>query len=399
MTNPYPHPESSSVDDQRAGLPANFVADAKTVRVVVAPDSFKGSASAQDAAAWIAEGIQSVIIDCDIAHIPMADGGEGTAELFSGETVTLPTTDAAGRLTEASYVYNASEETAYIDVAAATGLPAVKDNPVPLTGDTYGTGVLIADAQTRGARRIVLCLGGSATIDGGTGILVALGANPLNADGHPLRHGGGALGALDHFDTAKVNIPAASVEWVLLADSEFPATGPQGAAQIFGPQKGASPEEVEKVDAALAHLCEVTGVDPDQAGYGAAGGLPIGITWLSELMHGTTEHVHVVSGARTVAAAQGLKERIAEANFVVTGEGKYDEQSAAGKVASVVTELAQESGATVAILAGAFEADVPEGALAVNIGEQADHDDVRAQLVRAGAEAAVAYLNTSTAQG
>ena len=327
----------------------------------------------------------------------MADGGEGTAELFSGETITLPTTDAAGRLTEASYVYDAAEATAYIDVAAATGLPAVKDNPVPLTGDTYGTGVLIADAQTRGARRIVVCLGGSATIDGGTGILVALGANPLDAGGHPLRHGGGALGDLHHFDTAKVNIPAASVEWILLADSEFPATGSQGAARIFGPQKGASPAEIEKVDAALARLCEVTGVDPQQAGYGAAGGLPIGITWLSELMHGTTEHVHVVSGARTVATAQGLKEQIAEANFVVTGEGQYDKQSAAGKVASVVTELAKESGATVAILAGAFEAEVPEGVLAVNIGEQSD--DIRAQLVRAGAEAAVAYLNTSTAQG
>ncbi|WP_296147100.1 glycerate kinase [uncultured Corynebacterium sp.] len=399
MVNTRPMTAGSSADEETAGLPANFVADAKTVRVVVAPDSFKGTASAHDAAEWIAEGIQSVIIDCDVDHIPMADGGEGTAELFSGESITLPTTDAAGRLTEASYVYNAAEETAYIDVAAATGLPAVKDKPVPLTGDTYGTGVLIADAQTRGARRIVLCLGGSATIDGGTGILVALGANPLNVDGHPLRHGGGALGELDHFDTAKVNIPAASVDWVLLADSEFPATGPQGAARIFGPQKGASPADVEQVDAALAHLCEVTGVDPDQPGYGAAGGLPIGITWLSELMHGNTDHVQVVSGARTVAAAQGLKEKIAEANFVVTGEGKYDQQSAAGKVASVVTELAQDSGATVAILAGAFEADVPEGTLAVNIGEQDDHDDVRAQLIHAGAQAAVAYLNTSTAQG
>ena len=189
------------------------------------------------------------------------------------------------------------------------------------------------------------------------------------------------------------------MDWVLLADSEFPATGPQGAARIFGPQKGASPADVEQVDAALAHLCEVTGVDPDQPGYGAAGGLPIGIAWLSELMHGNTDHVQVVSGARTVAAAQGLKEKIAEANFVVTGEGKYDEQSAAGKVASVVTELAQDSGATVAILAGVFEADVPEGTLAVNIGEQDEHDDVRAQLIHAGAQAAVAYLNTSAAHG
>ena len=397
MVNYRPTPTSSSQEDESAGLPANFDADAETLRVVVAPDSFKGSATSQQAAEWIAEGIQSVIVDCDINHIPMADGGEGTAALFSGETITLPTTDAAGRLTEASYTFNAAEQTAYIDVSAASGLPAVKDNPVPLTGDTYGTGVLIADAQTRGARRIVLGLGGSATIDGGTGILVALGANPLDADGHPLRHGGGALGELDHFDTAKVNIPAASVEWVLLADSEFPATGPNGAAHVFGPQKGASVEEIDKVDAALAHLCEVTGVDPEQPGYGAAGAIAVGITWLSELMHGNTEHVHVVSGARTVAAAQGLKETIANAHFVVTGEGKYDGQSTAGKVVSVVTELAAGTDATVAVLAGEFDTEVPEGVLTVDIGEQTD--DVRAQLVRAGAQAAVDYLNTSTAQG
>lgn len=397
MFSSRPIPDPGIPEDESAGLPANFVADAQTLRVVVAPDSFKGSATAQQAAEWIAEGIQSIIRDCDIEHIPMADGGEGTSALFSGEVITLPTTDAAGRLTEASYVYSAAEETAYIDVSAATGLPAVKDNPVPLTGDTYGTGVLIADAQTRGARRIVLGLGGTATIDGGTGILVALGANPLNADGHPLRHGGGTLSDLADFDTAKVNIPAASVEWILLADSEFPATGPHGAARVFGPQKGAGPEEAEKVDAALAHLCEVTGIDPEQPGYGAAGGLPIGITWLSELMHGNRDHVHVVSGARTVAAAQGLREKIAEANLVVTGEGKYDEQSAAGKVVSVVAELAEGTGATVAVLAGAFEADLPEGVLAVEIGEQTD--DVREQLTRAGAQAAVDYLNTSTAQG
>lgn len=397
MVNYRPTPTPSSQEDESAGLPANFDADAETLRVVVAPDSFKGSATSQQAAEWIAEGIQSVILDCDINHMPMADGGEGTAALFSGETITLPTTDAAGRLTEASYTFNAAEQTAYIDVSAASGLPAVKDNPVPLTGDTYGTGVLIADAQTRGARRIVLGLGGSATIDGGTGILVALGANPLDADGHPLRHGGGALGELDHFDTAKVNIPAASVEWVLLADSEFPATGPNGAAHVFGPQKGASVEEIDKVDAALAHLCEVTGVDPEQPGYGAAGAIAVGITWLSELMHGNTEHVHVVSGARTVAAAQGLKETIANAHFVVTGEGKYDGQSTAGKVVSVVTELAAGTDATVAVLAGEFDTEVPEGVLTVDIGEQTD--DVRAQLVRAGAQAAVDYLNTSTAQG
>lgn len=392
-----PFPAAKSPEEETPGLPADFQPNADTVRVVVAPDAFKGTASASQAAEWIAEGIQSIIIDCDIEHIPMADGGEGTAELFEGDTITLPTTDAAGRLTEASYVFNAAEATAYIDIAAATGLPAVKDTPVPLTGDTYGTGVLIADAQSRGASTIVLGMGGSATMDGGTGILVALGATPIDAQGHPLKPGGGNLDQLADFDTAHLNIPAGSVDWVLLSDTEFPATGPEGAARIFGPQKGASPEDVDKVDAGLAHLCEVTGVDSQQPGYGAAGAVPVGITWLSQMLHGNTEHVHVVSGARTVAAAHDLREKISNAHFVVTGEGSYDEQSINGKVVSVVTEFAAEAGATVAVCAGTFKIDTPEGVIAVDIGEESD--DVRSQLVRAGAQAAVDYLNTSTTQG
>ena len=396
MTGPT-FPSSPTPDEEVAGLPADFQPLADTIRVVVAPDAFKGTASAADAAQWIGEGIQSIIRDCDIEHIPMADGGEGTAELFAGETITLPTTDAAGRLTEASYVFNAAEETAYIDVSAASGLPAVKDKPVPLTGDTYGTGVLIADAQSRGAKTIVLGLGGSATIDGGTGILVALGATPIDSAGHSLKPGGGNLHELADFDTAHLNIPAGSVEWVLLADTEFPATGDNGAARVFGPQKGASPEEVAQVDAALAHLCEVTGIDPQQPGYGAAGALPVGISWLSQFLHGNTDHVHVVSGARTVASTNNLAEKIDNASFVVTGEGSYDHQSINGKVVSVVTELAQASGTTLAICAGSFDVDVPESAIAVNIGDPTD--DVREQLVRAGAQAAVDYLNTSTTQG
>lgn len=154
-------------------------ATSPTPHIVIAPDSFKGRASAQEAAAYLGEGVRAVLPDAEITLAPMADGGEGTSAAFSGRTITLPTTDAAGRLTEASYRYDDASATAYIDVAAASGLPAVSDRPVPLTGDTYGTGVLIADAQTRGARTITLALGGTATIDGGTGILVALGATPL----------------------------------------------------------------------------------------------------------------------------------------------------------------------------------------------------------------------------
>ena len=364
-------------------------------KIVVAPDSFKSTATAAEAAEWLAEGVRSVIRDAHIVLTPMADGGEGTSSLFEGERICLPTTTAAGRLTEAEYTFHAPSKTAYIDVAAASGLPAV-DDPVPLTGDTYGTGVLIADAQTRGAERIVLGLGGTATIDGGTGILVALGVNPLNQAGYQLKPGGGALEQLANFDTAKVNVPAGAVEWVLLTDTTAPATGPEGAAHVFGPQKGATVEDIEVLDRGLARLCEVADVDPATPGLGAAGGVGIGITWLSTMLHGNDEHVHIVPGARVVADSNGLTEQVDGAALVITGEGRFDGQTGTGKVASVVGELASDAGAVFAVAAGRFDEQPAEGTIAVTLPEV---DDVREQLVQAGAEIAVAYLNTSTVQG
>ena len=374
-------------------------AEAPSPRILIAPDSFKGTATAQQAAEWLGEGVRSIIRDAEITLLPMADGGEGTSSLFTGEHITLPTTDAAGRLTEATYTYDAETTTAFIDVAAASGLPAVADRKVPMTGDTYGTGVLIADAQTRGATRIVLGLGGSATIDGGTGILVALGANPLDERGYQLAPGGGSLHKLGDIDTAKVNIPAGSLEWHLLFDVASPATGPEGAATVFGPQKGAQEDEVKVLDDGLARLCEVAGVDPAIPGMGAAGGVAIGITWLSSLLHGNAEHVHLQPGARMVAEANGLAEALGTASLVITGEGRFDEQTAAGKVVATVCEMAREvgeEGPTVAVVAGAFAGEADEAVLAV---ELEDIADTREQLIRAGKQAAVAYLNAGRQAG
>lgn len=369
---------------------------APSPKIVIAPDSFKSTASADEAAEWLAEGVTSVIRDAQIILAPMADGGEGTSALFEGERICLPTTTADGRLTEAEYTFHAATETAYIDVAAASGLPAVEDNPVPLTGDTYGTGVLIADAETRGAKRIVLGLGGTATVDGGTGILVALGVNPLDEAGYQLKPGGGALEHLAGFDTAKVNVPAGALEWVLLTDTTAPATGPDGAAHVFGPQKGASPEDIEILDRGLARLCEAAEIDPQTPGLGAAGGVGIGLTWLSTMLHGNDEHVHIVPGARVVADSNGLTEQVDGAALVITGEGRFDGQTGTGKVASVVSELADDAGAVFAIAAGCFNEQPESDTIAVTLPET---DDVREQLVQAGAEIAVAYLNTSTVQG
>ena len=267
---------------------------------------------------------------------------------------------------------------------------------MPLTGDTYGTGVLIADAETRGAERIVLGLGGTATIDGGTGILVALGVNPLDQVGYQLKPGGGALEQLANFDTAKVNVPAGAVEWVLLTDTTAPATGPEGAAHVFGPQKGATEEDIEVLDRGLARLCEVADVDPATPGMGAAGGVGIGITWLSTMLHGDSSHVHILPGARVVADSNGLAEQVEGAALVITGEGRFDGQTGTGKVASVVGELTRGAGAAFAVAAGSFDEQPGEGTIAVTLPET---DNVREQLTQAGAEIAVAYLNTSTVQG
>ena len=351
--------------------------------IVIAPDAFTGAATTHDAAAYLAEGIAEALPDAELILVPMADGSEGTARCFDGTPITLPTTDAAGRLTEATYVFNDGDlPEAYIDVAAASGLPAVADHPVPLTGDTYGTGVLIADAVTRGAQRIILGLGGTATVDGGTGILVALGATPQDKAGHPLRPGGGSLTELAGFDTAQLNIPAAAVEWVLLTDVTNPATGPDGAAAVFGPQKGATPEDITLLDAALAQLCDICEVDPTTLGFGAAGGLPIGITWLSTLMHGNHSHIHVLPGARMVAESVGLPELIHSADLVVTGEGRFDKQSTRGKVVGTVLDMAVAADVPLVVVAGSFQENV--AGQGVSMVELSDNPDVKTQLVEAG---------------
>lgn len=330
----------------------------RSPKVVIAMQSAAATATAQETAQWLGEGVREVIRDAEVTIAFLADGGAGTAALFEGARITLPTTDAAGRLTEATYTFDATSKTAFIDIAAASGTPRASDKPVLLTGDTYGTGVLIADAQTRGAETIALALGGCATADGGTGILVALGANPLDARGYQLPQGGGALEQIADLDTAKVNIPAGAVEWVLLTGTADPTDG-----QV--------PEsDLEVIDRGLSRLCDVAGIDPTTPGIAAAGGVPIGITWLSTLLHGDASHVRIVPGAQAVAEASGLSAALAGASLVITG----------GAVADAVAELA------VAVNPSATVNTVP-------LVDTAD------QAREAGREVAVRYLNTSTVQG
>ena len=332
------------------------------MHIVVAPDSFKGTASAPEAAAAIAMGVRQVLPEATVTTLPMADGGEGTAAALaqaaaaggqSVENITLPTTDAIGRLTQASYALAGT--TAFIDVASATGLPAVQDSLDPLHADSYGTGVLIADAETRGATSIVLGLGGTASIDAGMGILTALGAAAHDARGYALPKGGAPLVQLDHIDTAQLNIKAGMLDFTLLADTR--AT-PVQAATMYGPQKGAQGEQVALLAGAMLQTCEVTGADADSEYFGAAGGLPIGLHWLSRTLWGSDEHIRVLSGGAHVATALGLPEKISSADLVITGEGRFDEQSLTGKAVGTIAGLAQDAGTPMGIIAGSFEHDM-----------------------------------------
>lgn len=370
------------------------------MRILVAPDSFKGTATAAEAAAAIALGARRALSSsphADTAKVhalPTADGGEGTAEVLAsaavarhgtaGQTITLPTTDAVGRLTEASY--QLVGDTAFIDVAAATGLPAVSDALDPLHADSYGTGVLVADAESRGAKHIVLGLGGSASIDGGLGILAALGAAAHDARGYALPKGGAPLVNLDHIDTAQLNMKAAMLDYTLVTDTR---AVPIQAATMYGPQKGAEGDQVALLAGAMLRLCEVTDTDPEAEFFGAAGGIPIALSWLSRTLWGTSEHCRIVPGGRYVAEALDLPARIAEADLVLTGEGRFDEQSLTGKVVGTLAELTGPP--ALGIIAGSATAPAPQGTLLEEL-DGDTHASVAEQLSAAAERLVLNFL-------
>ncbi|QRP98507.1 glycerate kinase [Corynebacterium sp. FDAARGOS 1242] len=381
------------------------------MRILVAPDSFKGTATASEAAGAIALGARRALSSADLAAtstvttLPMADGGEGTAEVLAsaavartgstGQTITLPTTDAVGRLTEASY-YLVGEE-AFIDVAAATGLPAVSDALDPLHADSYGTGVLIADAEARGAKHIVLGLGGSACIDGGLGILAALGAAAHDARGYALPKGGAPLVTLDTIDTAQLNMKAAMLDYTLVTDTR---AVPIQAATMYGPQKGAEGEQIALLAGAMLQLCEVTGTDPQAEFMGAAGGIPIALSWLSRTLWGTDEHCRIVPGGRHVAEALNLPARAAEADLLITGEGRFDEQSLTGKVVGTLAELAAEAAGSpsLGIIAGSATTPAPAGVLLRELegdGNGASSSEVAAAISSAAERLVTEFVESS----
>jgi glycerate 2-kinase len=319
------------------------------VHVVIAPDSFKGSLAADRVADALAEGLRRVRPDVETVLRPIADGGEGTvaAALRAGyRPRTVRVSGPDGRPVEATVALDGT--TAVVELATAAGL-GLLERLAPTTATTRGVGELVRAALDGGAGRIVLGIGGSATTDGGAGMLQALGVRLLDADGAELPPGGGALARLDRVDASGLDPRLAATEFVVASDVTNPLVGPDGAAAVFGPQKGATPEQVAQLDAALARYAAVLGrdlgTDPSQVpGAGGAGGTAAGA--LAVL--GAT----VVSGAGLVCDLVGLAEALDGAVLAVTGEGALDEQTLSGKAPSEVARRAAAAGVPCLAVAG-----------------------------------------------
>jgi glycerate kinase len=318
------------------------------MRIVIAPDSFKGSLDADRAAAAIAAGIARVLPDAERVLLPVADGGEGTvaAALRAGYAArSARVAGPDGRTVHATFALDGT--TAVVELATAAGLGLLVA-PAPMTATTRGVGELLRAALDAGARRIVLGIGGSATTDGGAGMLQALGVRLLTAHGDDVPPGGSGLAELERADASGLDPRLADVDLVVASDVDNPLTGPAGAATVFAPQKGASPAQVAVLDAALARFAAVLardlGVDvAETPGAGGAGGTAAGALAIG---------ARVVSGAGLVCDLVGLSTALEGADLVVTGEGALDGQSLHGKAPAEVAARARAAGVPCLALAG-----------------------------------------------
>lgn len=324
-------------------------------RWLVAPQEFKGTLTAAEAASALAEGLRQGAPGVELDVAPLADGGPGTVDALlaglGGERVTCTVQGPLGVPVRATYGLLDSGRTAVIEMAAASGLslltPGERD---PLRTTTSGTGELMRAALDRGCECLILGLGGSATNDGGTGALAELGFRFLDAHGVPLPPGGAALKRLARVDPSGRHPRLADVEVLVATDVTAPLLGPDGASRLFGPQKGADAHAVAELESALAHLAEV--VDPGLAhlpGAGAAGGFGYG---LAALAGGK-----IVSGYELVARTLRLSERLAAAELVLTGEGRFDRQTALGKGPGSLAREARALGKYTVMFAGIVAPD------------------------------------------
>lgn len=325
------------------------------MKIVIAPDSFKGSLSSVEVVTWTEAAVRELEEDAEIVRLPIADGGEGTVEAFrlsvGGESYTETVTDPLGRKVRASYCV-LPDGTAVIEMAQASGLMLLAEEELdPMGATTYGTGELIRHALDRGCRQFVVGIGGSATNDGGAGMARALGVRFLDKEGRELPPGGGALRALEKIDCSGLDRRLLGSRFLVASDVSNVLCGPMGATAVYGPQKGVRPDMLDELDAALANYARVIreqlGIDvADRPASGAAGGLGAGLMVFCR--------AQVRPGIDIVLDAARFEEALEGADLVITGEGRVDGQSACGKVPfGVATRTKKfDPGIPVVVLAG-----------------------------------------------
>jgi glycerate kinase len=327
----------------------------RCMRVVVAPDKFKGSLGAADAAAAVATGVRDAIPDAACVLLPMADGGDGTVDAFIASGAIPRTVRAAGPLgASVDATYARDGDVAIVEMAAASGLALVRggDGGRARRATTRGTGELLRDALDGGATRIVLGIGGSATTDGGAGALAALGARFYDAAGNVLEPVPEALAYVARIDLTELDPRLRATDLAIACDVDNPLLGPQGAAAVYGPQKGATPEDVAFLDGMLAHLADAMTVATGRdlralPGAGAAGGLG----WALASACGA----RLARGVALVAEVRGLARALDGADWCFTGEGRIDEQTLRGKVVDGVAALARAAHVPVIAFGGSVD--------------------------------------------
>ncbi|WHY68106.1 glycerate kinase [Neobacillus sp. SuZ13] len=324
------------------------------MKIVIAPDSFKGSLSAVDAARAIESGIQKAFPDANTLCLPVADGGEGTLDTLvaatHGQKIPVCVTGPLGQKIEAEYGILGDGKTCVIEMAKASGIPLIpREELNPLKATTFGTGELIKQALDDGFKSFILALGGSATNDGGAGMLQALGLSLLDEQGNKISTGGAELKKISSIDLSNFDNRIQGCQFLIASDVENPLIGPNGASHVFGPQKGATPEKVLILDACLAHWADevekVTGVRlHDLPGAGAAGG--IGGAFQAFFPS------RMRRGIDVVLEYTGLHKALGGADLVITGEGQVDFQTASGKTPMGVAQAALLKNIPTIILAG-----------------------------------------------
>ncbi|MEU9478791.1 glycerate kinase [Streptomyces sp. NPDC048191] len=325
----------------------------ETRRVLIAADKFKGSLTAVQVAERVTAGLRRVVPDLTVEALPVADGGDGTVDAAVAAGFERREVRVAGPLgQEVTAAFALRGDTAVVEMAEASGLQRLPAGVfAPLTASTYGSGELLRAALDAGARTIVFGVGGSATTDGGAGMLSALGARFLTEGGEPVTPGGGGLADLARADLSGLDPRLSSVELVLASDVDNPLTGPKGAPAVYGPQKGASPDDVETLDAALAHFAKVLEAEagPRAAEYaaspgaGAAGGIGYGALLLGARFR---------PGIEVMLDVLGFAPALGRATLVITGEGSLDEQTLHGKAPAGVAAAARSAGRTVVAVCG-----------------------------------------------